>query len=197
MKTIIRLVCIASFALFATNLAHAQKVTPRVGVNLSSIDRSLTDYDAEGRAGWNAGLDVRLGEGTFFLYPGLHYYSNTARIVDNINEDTRINFEEETTIQSLKAPLNIGLRLTGDNGLLGVYARGGFTPTYVLGVDETADFNFNVDQLNRFTWGANAGVGVDLLFLTAELNYEWGMTDYFEAVEGRNNVLTLSVGLKF
>jgi hypothetical protein len=196
MKTIIRVILFA-LTLCTLELGQAQKITPRVGVNLSSIDRSLQDFTTEGRAGWNAGLDMRFGEGIFFFYPGLHYYSNTARIVSNIDEDTRIDFREETTIQSLKAPLNLGLRLTGDNGLLGVYARGGITPTYVLGVDEATDFNFSIDELNRFTWGANAGLGVDLLFLTAEVNYEWGLTDYFQEVAGRNNVFTLSVGLKF
>jgi hypothetical protein len=117
--------------------------------------------------------------------------------MQDLNENTEVNFREETTIQSLKVPVNIGLRLTGDNGLLGLYAKGGIAPTYVLGVKETDNFDFKVDDLNRFTWGANVGVGVDILFLTADLTYEKGLTDFFDGVEGKNNVLTLSVGLKF
>jgi hypothetical protein len=41
------------------------------------------------------------------------------------------------------------------------------------------------------------GVGVDFLFLTFDANYELGMSDFFKNVEGRNNMLTVSVGLKF
>lgn len=197
MKTIIRLGFFMA-AMLTFQFAQAQiRVSPKVGVNVSSVDQSLTDFQAEGRAGWNAGLDLRVGDGLFFLNPGLHYYSNTARIVDNLDEDTRIDFTEETTIQSLKAPLNIGLRITGDNGLLGLYVKGGMTPTYVLGVDKTDFFDFDEDQLNRLTWGANVGVGIDVLFFTAELNYESGISDYFKDVDGQNNVFTFSVGLKF
>ncbi|MCB0639618.1 MAG: porin family protein [Lewinella sp.] len=198
MKTNLRLLTVLCAFAFVTATVSAQtRVTPRVGVNVSGLETSLQDFDADVRAGWNAGFDLRVGSGIFFLNPGLHYYSFTARLFDEVNQDTQVDFSEETTIQSLRAPLNIGLRLTGDNGLLGIYAKGGVTPAYVLGVKETDNFNFSADELNRFTWGANVGVGVDILFLTAELNYEKGLTDFFDGVEGRNNMLTLSVGLKF
>jgi hypothetical protein len=198
MKTNLRLLTVLCAFTFVTAALTAQtRVTPRVGVNVSGLEASLQDFDADVRAGWNAGFDLRVGDGIFFLNPGLHYYSFTARLLDQVDQDTRVDFSEETTIQSLRAPLNIGLRLTGDNGLLGIYAKGGVTPAYVLGVKEANNFDFSTDALNRFTWGANVGVGVDLLFLTAELNYEKGLTDFFDGIEGRNNLLTLSVGLKF
>ena len=173
------------------------RVSPKVGVNLSGLDTKLTDFDAEARAGWHAGLDFCMGEGFFFLNPGVQYQSYTARLVQNIDQNTEVNFSDETTIQSLKAPLNLGLRITGDNGLLGLHLKGGIVPTYVLGVKEVNDFNFSEDRLNRLSWGANMGVGIDLLFFTADLTYEKGLTDFFKDAEGKNNVLSLSVGLKF
>lgn len=198
MKTSIRISLVAIALLLMSQITFAQvRVNPKVGLNVSAVDANLNDFSAEARTGWNAGVDFRLGEGVLFLNPGLHYYSFTARLVQDIDENTNVNFREETTIQSLKAPINVGLRITGDNGLLGIYAKGGIAPTYVMGVSEADDFDFNVDDLNRFTWGANMGVGVDILFLTADLTYEKGLTDFFDGVEGRNNVLTLSVGLKF
>jgi hypothetical protein len=66
-----------------------------------------------------------------------------------------------------------------------------------MSVKEVDNFNFNEDQLNRLTWGANMGVGVDFLFFTADLTYEAGLSDYFKDATGRNNLLSLSVGLKF
>lgn len=198
MKTSIRISLVAVALFLVSQVSFAQiRVTPKVGLNVSAVDAKLNDFSAEARTGWNAGVDFRLGDGILFLNPGLHYYSFTARLMQDIDENTNVNFREETTIQSLKAPINIGLRLTGDNGLLGLYAKGGIAPTYVMGVKETDNFDFNVDDLNRLTWGANVGVGVDILFLTADLTYEKGLSDFFDGVEGRNNVLTLSVGLKF
>ncbi|MEZ4984476.1 MAG: outer membrane beta-barrel protein [Saprospiraceae bacterium] len=179
-------------------LAQAQvRVSPKVGVHVAALDAAPDDFTAQARTGWHAGVDFRMGKGLFYLNPGLQYNSLTARLVENIDQDTRLNFEEETTIQSLKAPLNVGLRITGDNGLLGLYLKGGVVPTYVMGVKETDNFDFSVDRLNRLTWGANAGLGIDLLFLTADLTYEKGLTDFFNDAAGKNNVLSLSVGVKF
>ena len=197
MKTIIRL----SFAfalLFSLQTSYAQiTISPKVGLNVSAIDAQLGDLDAEARTGWHAGLDFRVGDGILFLNPGIQYHSYTARLMSNINQDTRIDFTEETTIQSVKIPLNLGLRITGDNGLIGLHVKGGIVPTYVMGIKEVNNFDFNVDDLSRLTWGTNIGVGIDFLFMTADLSYEKGLTDYFADVEGKNNVLLLSVGLKF
>ena len=197
MKTIIRL----SFALalllsFQTTYAQI-KVSPKIGVNVSGIDAQLNDLEAQARAGWHAGLDFRIGNGIFFLNPGVQYHSYTARLMSDIDQDTRIDFEEETTIQSIKVPLNLGLRVTGDNGLIGLHVKAGIVPTYVMGVKEVNNIDFNVDDLSRLTWGTNIGVGIDFLFMTADLTYEKGLSDYFADVEGKNNVLALSVGLKF
>lgn len=197
MKTIIQF-SFAAALLFTFNFAQAQvKISPKIGVNVSAVEGKLTDFDAEARTGWNAGLDARIGDGVFFLNPGIQYYSYTARLMSDINQDTRVDFTEETTIQSIKAPLNLGLRVTGDNGLIGLHVKGGIVPTYVMSVKETNNFNFDKDQLNNLTWGANFGVGIDFLFLTADLTYEKGLSDYFKNTAGKNNVLSLSVGLKF
>jgi hypothetical protein len=205
MKMTIRLLLLSALVLATlAPLAAQVKFTPRVGVNASALDANLTaiNAEAEARAGWNAGIDLRLGDGVIFLNPGLHYYSYTTRLLQGLDQPNNIDLSSENTVQSLRAPVNLGLRLTGDNGLLGLYLKGGVTPAYVLGITQKEGnilpaLSYKLDELNRFTWGGNAGVGIDFLFLTAELNYEIGLTDFFKNVEGRNNILTFSVGLKF
>lgn len=197
MNTSIRLTLMALF-ISLVSFSYAQvRISPKVGFNFSALDTRLQDITAEARSGWNAGVDLRLGSGFIFLNPGLHYYSFTAELMENVDGPGDVNLSEETTIQSLRAPLNLGIRLLGNNNVLNVYGRGGITPAYVLGVKERPDFAFDADLLNRFTWGANVGVGVDLLFLTAEINYEIGLNDFFKDAAGENNILTLSAGLKF
>lgn len=190
--TLLALVCCSLTA------ADAQaQILPKVGLNISGLDAELEDYDAEARTGWNAGVDLRVGRGFFFVQPGAHYYSFTARLIDHQMDPNNVDFEEETTIQSVRAPLNAGIRLLGNNKLLQVNAFGGVTPAYVLNVDEKPGYDLSVDDLNRFTMGANIGASVDLLFLTASLTYEKGLTQFFQHTEGKNNITTLSVGLRF
>ncbi len=198
MKSSAKILFLLSTAFCFSLPAMAQmQLNPKVGVNFSGVEAELQDITAEARVGWNAGVDLRIGDRALFLQPGLHYYNFTARLIEGVEHPDDVAFSEETTIQSLKAPLNIGLRLTGDNGLIGIQARGGVTPTYILGVDEKNGIDFDRGDLNDFTWGANVGVGMNFLFLTADLTYEIGLDDFFANAEGGNNVLTLSVGLKF
>ena len=166
------------------------KVNPKFGVNVSGIEAQINNIDTEARTGWNAGIDFRIGKNAY-IAPGIHYFQNSAELVGEVDDIEDFRLTDQTTIQSLKVPVNVGLKI------LGLRAQGGIVPTYVLGVSDQPSFDFDVDQLNRFTWGANVGVGLDLLFLTIDANYEIGLTDYFKGVEGRNNILSLSVGLKF
>lgn len=189
---------ILAFCLLAIGFqAQAQvKFIPRVGVNASAVEANLQDIRAEARAGWNAGFDLQMGQGFLFLRPGAHFYNYTADLINEVDVDD-FKLRDQTTVQSVKLPLNLGVNLTGKGGLLQVHAIGGVTPTFVMGVNDTPDFNFSKEDLNGMTWGANVGVGIDVLFLTVEANYEIGLTDYFKYAEGGNNVFTLSAGLKF
>lgn len=178
--------------------AKAQlKVNPQIGVNLSALDAKIGDLETEAKTGWNAGVDFRIGDGFIYLSPGAHYYSNTARLMRDFNDPDIDMWKDETTIQSIKTPINLGFNLTGGSKFLGIRAEGGIVPTFVTGVKETDSYSLNIEDLNRLTWGYNLGVGVDVLFLTADLSYEIGQANFFKDVDGKNNMLTLSLGVKF
>lgn len=189
----------AFFMLLFTTVSLSAQVTvnPKVGVNISAIDTKIGDINAEARVGWNAGVDFRLGDGFFYLQPGVHYFNYTARLLKDVDNPNDVAFKDETTIQNLKLPVNLGLRLLGNNDFFQLHARGGIVPTYVLGVKEKPAFAFDKNSLKDWTFGANVGVGVDILFLTIDLNYEIGLTDYFEGSNGKNNMLSLTAGVKF
>ncbi len=197
MRPSVKYLLLVAFVAINAQLFAQVSINPKVGVNVSALDAKLRDMTTEARAGWNIGADLRVGNGFIFLNPGLHYYNYTAALYKEFDDPDIFRNQDETTIQALKLPVNIGVRLTGQGGLIDLYAKGGIVPTYVAGVKERPNFDLSVDDLNRLTYGANIGVGVDVLFLTIDLNYEIGMKDYFKDSSGKNNVLTLSAGLKF
>jgi len=109
-----------------------------------------------------------------------------------------VNFlQDQTTIQLVKFPVNMGIRLTGTNGLLNIYALAGVTPTLLAGVRESSSFSLTEDDINDFTYGANIGAGVDLFFLSLDVRYEVGLNDFYSNSPGRNNILTANVGIRF
>lgn len=197
MRQVIQSALCLVFLFAAMQLSAQVKINPKVGINISALDTKLGDITTEARGGWNAGMDLQIGSGLFTFNPGFHYYSFTARQFQDLDSPNDVEFKEETTIQSLRIPLNIGLNLTGNGGLIGIRAKGGITPAYVMNVNEKPTFALDVEDLNRFTMGANVGVALDILFFTVEANYEIGLSDFFKNVEGKNNILTLGVGVKF
>ncbi len=97
----------------------------------------------------------------------------------------------------MRVPVDLGINITGQGGLIGLHLKGGVTPAYVIGVKERPNYNFDVETLNRFTMGANVGLGVDILFFTVDANYEIGLNEFFKDAAGKNNMLSVNVGIKF
>lgn len=172
------------------------KIIPKVGFNVSKFDANWDDYNEfEDRAkvGWQAGVDARFGR---FLYvsPGVHYSSFTMRAVsrDEIEGGT-FKIGDETTIQSLKFPVNAGVKIP----LIGVRAQAGVTPSYVLSIKSPTGSDLGTEPLNRMGFATNLGVGIDILFLTLDLTWEQSRTDFFKNIDGKNNMFALTAGIKF
>lgn len=179
-----------------TSAANAQlRVNPKVGLNLSSLTTESADWNEDGaRVGFNAGVDFRVGdtdENWVFFQPGIHFYSIGAQLINEANAD---RIDDVVGINSLKIPLNGGLYLTGTDGILAVRVNGGVIPTFLLGVEDN-NLGLDRDDFQAFNFGLNAGLGIDLLVLTLDFGYEWGLTEFFETGQGKNRIFNVSVGL--
>jgi hypothetical protein len=186
-------------ALIGTFLSTEAQIefNPKIGVNASGLDAKIKDFQSEARAGWNAGFDLRIGDEMLFFQPGVHIYNMNATLSQEPGLDDVSFLQDETTIQMIKFPMNLGLRLTGGDGLINIYALGGVTPSLLAGVKESSNFSLSEDDVNDFTMGANIGAGIDLFFLSFDLRYEIGLKDFYTNAEGKNNILTANVGIRF
>jgi len=180
-----------------TGIWAQTKVNPKIGVNAGAVNAELNNITAEARYGWNLGIDLEKGKGFVYSRVGLHYYQFTAALFQEVNTPGDIRISDHTSIQSVKLPLNLGLRLTGREGFMKINAFGGITPSYIIDVRERAVVPFTKSALEAYSLGANAGINVDILIFSFDLNYELGLTPFFNHATGRNNVLTFSAGLKF
>jgi len=191
--------------MIVTSLSAQTKFIPKFGLHAASIEaeeETNGSFDkAQARLGWNIGADLRFGSGKLIFQPGLHFHSLSTD-VENIEtvgtEGATDYFKGKSTINQLKAPLMLGYNLTGSDGLLDFYVKGGITPTYVLSVKEgDANATLTKDDLTPFKLGANIGAAVDIWFLTIDANYEIGMNDFFKDIDGQNNTFTLGIGIIF
>lgn len=188
-----KILVVAFFAFVGLQHSNAQVTfVPKVGVNLSALDFETSGNNIEGRAGFHVGADARIGQGKIFFNPGVFYQSFTAKL---LNTSSSTDLKDETTIQFLKIPVNVGWRITGDKGLVKLNLHGGLVPNVLLGVNEKKIFGFTKEIIEPFNLGANIGLGVDISAVTVDVQWEAGLTDFYKYLEGGNNVLSVTVGL--
>lgn len=171
-------------------------VIPVFGIHASNFKADIKQGEADGRIGWNAGLDFRMHAKRFFVQPGAHYFSSSLQVTskDSVSSAPLL---DGPRIHSLKVPVLLGLYLTRANrGFFKMNVKAGATGTYVLAVDKNTIAQFNKDNINDFSYGLNAGIGLEFGFLTLDISHEWGISALFKENNIKNNVLRATIGFK-
>jgi hypothetical protein len=171
-------------------------VIPMAGVHASSFSADLKNSEADGRVGWNAGLDFRIHMKRFFIQPGAHYFNSSLKQTDKDSLENA-SLLDGPRIHSLKVPLMLGLYLTKANsGFFKMNIKGGAVGNYVMAVDKSNITYFSKDNIEEFSYGLNAGLGLEFGLLTLDISHEWGMSTYFKSNDQKNNVLRFTLGVK-
>lgn len=178
---------------FYTNIEAQVKVNPKFGIFVSDIEKVNNNFKQDAHLGWQIGVDFRIGDDMFFLKPGLFYQA----IATSFDETNGVITDIDQTINFLKIPIDAGINLTGDGGVIGLHAFGGIVPNILLNVDGEIN-GFDKDQLKKFNLGANLGLGLDFLIFTVDLQYEFGLINFYDSTPKiKNNMVYLNVGLLF
>lgn len=174
MKSIIAiLVCLTCMQL--ADLQAQLGINPQVGINFTRLsEEPRSGFDVEGRGGIYAGVDLRLG-GKFYLQPGLFVVA--SKTVYKYNDSLFVNASEVTRYGAKLKGL-LGYKIIDSNFKLRLMA--GPTYNFLLSLNEEQNPYFDEDDFNKGTFNLDFGVGVDILFLTAEVGYSYGFSEVFE-----------------
>lgn len=182
----------AAILLFIGVSARAQfSLGVKGGVNFSQIHSDNLHNSSV--TGYQAGLFARVG-GPLYLQPEL-YLSGTG---GHFRSDDG-NYSGNVRFTNLNVPLLVGYRFGPKN--LNFRLMAGPIYTYVMNTDRNLSDNFSA-AFNDFghyrssTLGYQAGFGVDLGAISADLRYEGNLTDINPDYGQRQNLWALSVGFK-
>ena len=162
------------------------------GVNFSKINTD--NFNESTRTGYQAGVFARIGS-AFYLQPEL-YLSSTGGNFNTTNND----FKAKVNFTNLSVPLLLGHSFGSKD--LNFRLMVGPVYTYALNKSESFSDNANAavadfGHYNNSTLGFQAGGGVDIGPITADLRYEGGLTKINPDFGQRQNLWALSVGFKF
>ncbi len=186
-------------ALSTTAFAQFQ-IGAHVGPNFSRLRTDNADFESSGaRVGFQAGAYARFGT-RVFVQPGVDFVRMTSDLVasQDLENPENTNLEDRLNLNAVQIPVLLGVRLlqsrdaSSSLNLLGGLSYGYFTRV----MDN--DLRIEDSNLNRSFFNAQAGLGVDLWFLTFQLTYQHGLTNTLSDVSGsQNRLVAATVGVKF
>jgi hypothetical protein len=153
-----------------------------LGVNLANVD----GVDATNKTGFYGGV---LWEQK--LVPILRLQSGLVYVQNGFKTETA-GIESLTKLNYLQVPVIAKVKI------LAFYGLAGFTGGYrVAASNVTNDVKVKIesDQLNRFDFGAQVGLGFKILFFGIEGRYNWGLSNISKAdgVDYNNRYFQLGV----
>ena len=160
------------------------------GINYSTINSD--NLKSSSVAGYQVGAFARLGGGVY-LQPEVYLSSSGGEFHSNDNQ-----YSGNVKFTNLNVPILLGLRFGPKN--LNLRAMAGPIYTSVLSsrqnLQSVASSFVNNSNYKNSTIGYQAGAGVDLGSITADLRYEGGFSDINSSYGQRQHLWALSIGFK-
>lgn len=211
----------ATYGLVISNLSfgqneggHFKDIRVFGGMNLSSLSNEgtqITLVDSiihkkgfEAEIGFQGGVSMTYGN-HFYISPGLWYTRFTVNSylfkAGNDNSD-KPDFENTSIISMLSIPVRVGFRFINPEAekIFNMRIFGGITGQHILSVNSSGDAESELtkDDYENLMVSATAGLGVDILFLYADLGYDLGISNFQKAdSKSRHNSMFFNVGVKF
>ena len=182
---------------------------PKIGWNSNKLTTDYASYIEDMRDGVQGGLFFSIYMDKFYIQPEAYISMRRgaleASIDDPLSDNTNVTFSQSVTLTTVDIPMLLGYKLI-DLKLLRFRIWGGPVASYVLDKNYTLSLNNNVesfritrDDFKDATLAGQVGAGLDLLFLTFDVGYEFGLEDFLtiksmDDMGFRNNLFYISLG---
>ena len=161
-----------------------------IGTNFASLSNPPSSTEFKAQAGFQFGGGVLIGD-KFYVEPGIQFLRNSRVISQETIED--IDFSQNF----VKIPVYAGYHLLGhESGPVALRIFAG-PAVSIAGKIKKGEEHISKDEIKNAHWMLDAGIGVDVLFLFLELNYEYAFTSYFEdeSFDSKHSAFIINAGI--
>jgi hypothetical protein len=172
---------------------------PKIGYTTSKLSTDLNDIKESAKSNFQIGAFFRFGK-KLYLQPEIYYATSggTLKIESS-------GLKETIKMKNLGIPVLVGFKLI-DAKVFNLRVMAGPVANFVL--DKTVEFDDLIQdpllgsELKNIAWGMDVGAGVDVLFLTLDIRYEFGLNNIYippaggESQSIKSNVFIVSLGFK-
>jgi hypothetical protein len=173
---------------------------PKIGYSSNKITDNLDSVQSSIKNSFQVGAFIRLGK-KVYIQPEANYQVVTSTLDKGTGLSTR---SQDLTIQSLKVPALIGIKLVNKSAFnLRIMAG----PAYTFILNKKLDPEHmselwpiqSVDDIKNSLWSVQMGAGLDVLFITLDVRYELGIDNMYTGesnLQMKNNMFNVSLGIK-
>ena len=182
---------------------------PKVGFNTTTLSTDYTDYLDKIKSGGQAGLFFSINMEKFYIQPEAYFSLKRGELDTRIGDPTdptgSLDISQSVSLKTVDIPLLLGYRLI-DLKIARLRLWGGPVASYVLNKDYTLTINgidksstITKEDFKDATWSVQLGAGLDVLMLTLDVGYHFGL-DNFMTISSlddfnlKNNVFFCSLG---
>lgn len=200
-------------------MAQMPNIGIRGGLTTAKLKSDLSsNFSSDNKLGYQGGVFVRVNFGKLYLQPEVIYNHRSTKLEytfsPEINTDElKAGVRYDMKLGTFDVPVLLGFKIMNSK-LMNVRIFAGplvsFASSKELSYEyttgngedfelEESDGPLTVDDFNNVTWYGQAGVGVDVLFLTFDVRYETGLSDLYNGSEVnlKSNVWVFTLGFKF
>ncbi len=178
--------------IFGLASANAQvELKALIGTNFSKLSGSHDGKTFSGRAGYQFGGGLLIGD-KFYVEPGIQFGRSSRTITES---STSIDFDQNF----VKIPVYAGYHLLGaesDVFALRVFAGPAVS---IQGKVTKGSEQIGKDDIKKAIWAVDGGIGLDILFLFIEANYEHSFSNHFVNGESdsKHSAFIINAGVHF
>ena len=173
---------------------------PKIGYSSNTLTNNLDSIQSNMKNSFQIGAFIRIGSKVYFQ-PEANYQVVTSTLNHSGGSSVR---SQDMTIESLKIPALIGLKLINQRGFNFRFMAG---PAYTFVLNKKLHPVHmselwpiqSVDDIKNSTWSVQMGAGLDVLFVTFDVRYEMGIDNMYaggSTFKMKNNMFNFSLGIK-
>lgn len=190
-------------ALMISGLSYGQfALGVKLGYNANKLSTNLDSVKSQFNSGFHVGVWAHFGK-RFYVAPELLYSMSGAVFTNEGNLSTN-DWKQKITIGSLDIPVMLGFKIIHSDVI-----------TWRVELGPEASFNINKkvsdensvigpiqeSSLSSMSWYALGGTGIDVLFLSLDIRYKYGLNQLIKDVENyqfdtKNQMFVVSLGFK-
>lgn len=198
--------------LFMPSLIFAQgpiSFGPKIGWNTTHISTDYHDYVDQMKNGVQGGLFFSIYMDKFYIQPETYFSLKRGTLDTTIGDPGdpmgSMDVSQSFSITTVDIPLLLGFKLI-DLKLIRLRVWGGPVASYILNKTYTLRLDgfeendrISKNDFKDAVWGFQMGAGLDVLFLTFDIGYEFGLEEFMsisslDDLGFTNNMFYVSMG---